>query len=107
MPSFYGGIMTAFRQEKEADRNVYFRDNLFPEVQLIRSATSVASHAKPYGTSCVTTAQCGCASLWGQTEQKRANWPLLRLCKRPLLLDNVKKLSRHLRSGYCVCRTPG
>jgi hypothetical protein len=31
MPSFYGGIMTAFRQEKEADRNVYFRDSLFPE----------------------------------------------------------------------------
>ena len=31
MPSFYGGIMTAFRQEKEANRNVYLRDNLFPD----------------------------------------------------------------------------
>ena len=90
MPSFYGGIMTAFRQEKEADRNVFFRDNLFPEMQFIRSAAPVASHALPDRAGCVTTAQCGCASLWGQTEQKRANWPLFRLCKRPLLLDNVK-----------------
>jgi hypothetical protein len=31
MPSLYGGIMTTFRQEKEASTSVYFGDSLFPE----------------------------------------------------------------------------
>jgi hypothetical protein len=104
--------MAAFRQEKEADRNAYFRDNLFPEREFILSATPAARDVGSFGMGCVTAAQSGFPSglpsgpqsaapsgaprdgglSGGITARNGANWSLLWLCKRVMLLDNVKKV---------------